>query len=379
MPIAPSAAADSTPRYALEARLLPDYSFLVPVRVNGAGPFWCSFDSGGSRVFALDSDIAARANLRATGAGYSAGVGPAVVTDGRLPDATLEIGPLSISNRTVVIRPLGPISCVFGIAILDAYVVELDFIAPSVRLYDAASFRQGPHAVSVPATMLENGSPVVTTHVLLQPGEAINAGLVVDTGASQWAVALQKRFTDDHNIPNRARRIVQPPFQAAGAGGSVGLLAARADSISVAEFSVPSPVLMLLRTDPGVPQQWDGVLGNEFLRRFLLTIDYPNRHLFLEPNRNYSVPPQPYDGSGIWVRGSPGKFAIENVLPEGPGALAGLEKGDILLSLDGTPATELTIVQIRQTLYHPSGKCAIRIRRGDREWSTVIELKSLLQ
>jgi hypothetical protein len=67
------------PKYTIEARFLPDYNFLAPVHVNGAGPFWCSFDSGGSHVISLDSAIAERAGLNPTGTGYSAGVGPEVV------------------------------------------------------------------------------------------------------------------------------------------------------------------------------------------------------------------------------------------------------------------------------------------------------------
>jgi hypothetical protein len=143
--------------------------------------------------------------------------------------------------------------------------------------------------------------------LILQPGEDVSAKFVVDTGGVQWALAITKRFTDDNRILNRVRKTVEPPFQAVGTGGSVALLAARADRLSVGPFGVPDTVVMLLRTAPGVTLPYDGNLTNEFFRRFLLTIDYPNERLFLEPNRDFGKPPQSYDGSGMWIRGT-GKF-----------------------------------------------------------------------
>jgi len=293
----------------------------------------------------------------------------------------LQIGPLSIQDRTVVIHPMGqnvPFDCIFGTAILDNFAVEFDYATPAVRLYDAQAFKPGQHAVSIPVTFDNNGNPIVPARLILQPGEEVDAKVEVDTGGSQWALAISKRFTDDNRILNRARKTVEPPFQAGGSGGSVALLAARADRLSVGMFSVPDPVVMLFRTEPGVGLPYDGNLSNEFFRRFLLTIDYPDHRLFLEPNHNFGKPAQPYDGSGVWIRGAPGNFVIQNVLAASPGATAGLQKGDVLLSLDGIAASNLTIYAIREKLYRSRGRCTLRVQRGDQQMSAVLELRPFL-
>jgi PDZ domain/Aspartyl protease len=371
----------SAPKYTIEARLLPDYTFLVPVRVNGAGPFWCAFDSGGGHVLSLDSAIAEKAGFRPTGTGNSAGVGPEVVADKRLPGATLQIGQLSIPNRTVVIRPMGqyvPYDCIFGTATLDSFAVEIDYVAPAVRLYDAQTFKPGQRAVSIPMTFDNHGGPIVPARLILQPGEEVYAKFLVDTGGGQWALAISKRFTDDNRILNRVRKTVEPPFQAGGTGGSVALLAARADRLSVGPFGVPDTVVMLFRTESAVTLPYDGNLTNEFFRRFLLTIDYPNERLFLEPNRDFGKPPQSYDGSGAWIRGTPGNFVIQKVLAASPAAAAGLQKGDVLLSLDEIPASDLTIYAIKEKLYRPRGRITLQVQRGGTQLSAVLELTPFL-
>jgi membrane-associated protease RseP (regulator of RpoE activity) len=200
----------------------------------------------------------------------------------------------------------------------------------------------------------------------------------VDTGGAQWALAITKRFTDDNFILNRLRKTVEPPFQAVGTGGSVALLAARADRVSVGPFGVPDTVVMLLRTAPGVTLPYDGNLTNEFFRRFLLTIDYPNERLFLEPNRDFGKPPQSYDGSGVWIRGTPGNFFIQNVLAASPAAMAGLQKGDVLLSLDEIPTSDLTIYAIREKLYRPRGRVTLRVQRRGTQLSAVLDLTPFL-
>ncbi len=369
----------SSPQHTIPLQRLPDYTLLIPVRVNETGPFWCALDSGGSRVFALDSEVAAKAGLHLTRSGSSAGEGPAAVADQRLPGATLDLGSFRIPNRMVVIRPVGndPSVCIFGTAILEQFVVEVDFLAPAVRLYRAESFQPSPQAVSVPVNF-PMGNPVIPVQINLQPGPNIEAKLLVDTGVPLWPVALSKRFIDDNQILGRARQLAEPPFAGEGTGGSIPLLATRADRLAVGPFQTQAPVMRLFRIGSGTRLPWDGNLGAEFFRRFLLIIDYPNGRLFLEPNQNYGLPPAPYDGSGFWVRGASGHFLVERVLPGSLAARAGLQKGDLVLSLDGVAARDLTTSVIREKLYRSQGICTIRVQRAHERWTARLRLQRYL-
>ena len=370
----------AAPRYSIEAKRLPDHTLLIPVRVNDSRPFWCTFDSGGSTGLVLDSSVASDAGFRATGTVRNAGEGPAVVVAGRLSGATLALADLRLRNQDVGIRPIGSGAlgdCIFGAGILDSFVVEVNYAAPAVRLYDAAGYQPGPRAVSL-SIDLAYDNPVISARLVLQPGQTITARLLVDTAMGQWPIAINRRFSDAQNLLSRIRKAVEPPFQAEGTGGVIGLLASRADSLSVAEFTVGNPVMMLFRTESGSNLPWDGNLGSEFFRRFILSIDYPNRRLFLEPNREFDEPPSPYDGSGVLIRGTPGNFSVARVLTESPGAVAGLKAGDQVIAVDGIDSSDLTIFAIRSKLYRSTGKCLIRVRRGDMPLAAELTLRPYL-
>jgi S1-C subfamily serine protease len=75
---------------------------------------------------------------------------------------------------------------------------------------------------------------------------------------------------------------------------------------------------------------------------------------------------------------APGNFFIQNVLAASPAAIAGLQKGDVLLSLDEIPASDLTIYAIREKLYHPSGRVTLRVQRRGTQLSAVLDLTPFL-
>jgi beta-lactamase regulating signal transducer with metallopeptidase domain len=366
--------------YTIEAKLGGDFRIFIPVRINGAGPLWCGFDTGSGHVLSLTSDLAKKYGLSPTETGQTVGAGPTAVDDKRVTGATLGIGRLEIPNRTVVIHDDPSSSCLFGAEILADFAIEVDYQTPAIRLYTASSFKARPQATAIPVTF-DHGNPLIHAHLLLRPGEEADANLMLNTGLPQWPVALFKRFSDDQRILSRARKVVEPAVQATGTGGAIPILVTHGDSVAVGPFSNPNPVMVLLRSESAsaMVNGWDGQLGGEFLRRFTLTIDYPNQRLFLEPNRRFGLPPQPFDGSGLLIRGEPGNFVIRKVLPASAGAAAGLQEGDILLSLDGLAAADLTLPMIHEKMYRSAGKCAFRVRRGDHEIDAVVELASQLE
>ena len=369
----------AAPRFTLTARRLPDHTLLTPVRINGAGPFVCTFDSGASRTLTLNAAIAAKAGLKPNGQGESAGEGPTVVADQRVLGATVVLGELSLPGRTVVLRPMdvgGLSDCVMGTGVLDSFVVQIDYATPEIRLYDAADFRPGPNMTNVPVTYL-NGHPVIPVRIALKAGNAIDAKFLVDTAIGQWPLALHKAFIDANDILQKTDKVVTPPFSGESSG-KIALLATRTASLSVGPFNTNNDVAILFRTESAVALPWDGNIGSEFFRRFTLTLDYPGNRLFLEPNAELRQPPAPFDSSGLVVRGSPGAFRIGTVLPNSPADAAGLKKDDVILSIDGVPSAQLDIHQIRRKLYRATGICVIRVQRGDSEVSATIELKPAL-
>ncbi len=74
------------------------------------------------------------AGLYPAAAGQSFGEGPGAVQDERVPDATLQLDNLRLPHRTVVMRPIYD-ACVIGTVTFNRFVVEIDYLAPAIRLH----------------------------------------------------------------------------------------------------------------------------------------------------------------------------------------------------------------------------------------------------
>jgi hypothetical protein len=187
-------------------------------------------------------------------------------------------------------RRLGE-NCIIGTVLFDHFVVEIDYLSPAVRLYAMDKYHPAAKAVNVPLTLTADRRPAIDARLVLKSGDTISARLLLDSAIPDYALSLSKDFTEEHRILARVGKVIQPPFQADGTGGKIDLLATRIEHLSVGSIGMDRPLMMLFRTRSGDPaSQPDGLIGSGFLHRFLVTIDVPNRRLFLTPNRMYSDP-----------------------------------------------------------------------------------------
>lgn len=123
-----------------------------------------------------------------------------------------------------------------------------------------------------------------------------------------------------------------------------------------------------------------GLIGAEFLERFTVVFDHPNKRIFLTPNRHYPDLTA-YDESGVRVQVDPPefhRFIVTRIVPESPAAKAGIVPGDVITSIASHPAEDLTLTELRHLLRRPDAQYALGIRRGDRQLQVVIRLRRLI-
>jgi hypothetical protein len=210
------------------------------------------------------------------------------------------------------------------------------------------------------------------------PGDRVSASLLVDTSVRRF-LALSKGFTDSQRVLGRVRKVVKPPFIVGGAGGTIDVLATRLEALSIGSAGVTGPIALLIRTAPGASRKEpDGYLGNEFFRRFLVTLDYPHMRLLLEPNLHYHDAPTPYDGSGLGIETKDGNLVVTAIAAASAVARAGIVIGDLLLSLDGEPASGLTPERIQDKLCWLAGESIVQVRRTNHVLTYTLNLRPVL-
>jgi membrane-associated protease RseP (regulator of RpoE activity) len=124
----------------------------------------------------------------------------------------------------------------------------------------------------------------------------------------------------------------------------------------------------------------DGMIGVEFLRRFKVFFDYGRSRMILEPNSRY-VEPSRFDASGLRVHRVPNiadAVRIYQVLPDTPGAEAGLQETDLIVAVDDTPVQRMSPGLVQEALARDGRECRLLVQRGYEVFGVELKLRKLL-
>jgi hypothetical protein len=123
-----------------------------------------------------------------------------------------------------------------------------------------------------------------------------------------------------------------------------------------------------------------GLLGYDFLKHFITTIDYYGKKLlFLEHPGYKDTDPNEYTSIGVAFIEEEWKIKVGAVARPSPAYEAGIREGDELVSLDGTPVEKLSLKILRETSHGEAGtKVAIVLRRDGKQVEYTLTQKKLL-
>jgi C-terminal processing protease CtpA/Prc len=101
--------------------------------------------------------------------------------------------------------------------------------------------------------------------------------------------------------------------------------------------------------------------------------------MLLEPDEAFAELME-YDMSGLRLIGEGADFRtfrVVSVAEASPASVADIRPGDALASLDGRPAAELTLSEIRER-FRKEGKLPLTVERGGARLELVLELRRRL-
>ena len=296
---------------------------------------------------------------------------------------TINLGLLDATGQPVVVIDDAPvlqvsdammdglgIGGVLGGNVMRHFSVQLDYSAPMMEGFclgcTASTARtdvQLPGGV-IPFTLKGGGHSAVTLGVDAM-GNAIespaidipptripvtvtldgtNYLFIVDTGATEVAL----RSTVYSQLVSDGRpQLASGSFAIMTISGAATASVTRAKTITVGGVTVMDAPVMTINSAPpddlldGISKelgtQIDGLLGGSFLRNFLVSIDYPNGQLHLQP---YLTPPIPDEfrrvGFTISLDAIGPHFRVVSVYPQTDAAAQGIMGNDEVLSVDGT-------------------------------------------
>jgi len=113
-------------------------------------------------------------------------------------------------------------------------------------------------------------------------------------------------------------------------------------------------------------------LGLNFFRRHVVTFDFPNQKLYLQPGKRFAMPDK-NDMSGLHLLRIDGLTVVHSVDENSPAFNAGIRAEDTIQSINGEGS--LTMNSIREMLQSEAGKrIKLQMQRGDHSWQTEFTL-----
>jgi len=114
-------------------------------------------------------------------------------------------------------------------------------------------------------------------------------------------------------------------------------------------------------------------VGLDYLSRFHVTFDFRNAQACLHCGARFDDPSQ-IDLSGLLLERVDGETTVHAVRDGGAAARAGMVPGDCILSIDGVPATELSMLAVRRAFSADDRILHLTVRRGRRHHAIEFQL-----
>ncbi|MGZ7078093.1 MAG: aspartyl protease family protein [Thermoanaerobaculia bacterium] len=327
---------------------LVDNRVLVPVVVNGRGPYRLLLDTGAPGL-TLRDEVAHELGLTSLATSEDRGVGDVAVrsTSSRVQSVVIgghDLGPLDCNSISFADAPAlwgtERLDGILGLPVFERWAVTIDYDKRTVILASHAA-RDG---IRIPIEF-SGHIPIVTATILGSGGR-----FGVDTGARS-SLLVASPFIAAHRL-DRKLGVTQPMITGWGIGGPVRSRLARLSLLRIGPIAVRGIVARLSTQAAGglTTGDIDGLIGPGVLARFIVTFDYRNHELLLQKNERFARP-DAWDGTGMWLSQRGDAFEVLDVLPDGPAAAAGLRAGEQIIAIDGRVTKGLSLPEERLRLY----------------------------
>ena len=318
-----------------------DGHLYIKVNVLGHPALRFMLDTGATTL--LSDDLAAKFHIDGDEFLPQSGFGPDFLLGKVATNVSLALPGLDLEHVKVKLAPLGvfknsaltgdqTMDGVFGIDLLQHFVVRIDYINQTVEFIDPADFKAvpadtvlamnvGPDLVTIEAQMSNNGA---TSNPL---------ALEIDTGACD-ALSLARRTADA--LPQLNLNAGQK-IQVFGLSGLSEEKESSISSLQIGSLTCLGPTTDVSQDNEGV---WVGglfgLIGNDIWHRFDMTLDFPDRKLYLKKNALFD---EPYAGSktglSVSLAADLKTLSVLDVAPGSPAATAGFHRDDVLMKIDG--------------------------------------------
>jgi hypothetical protein len=245
---------------------------------------------------------------------------------------------------------------ILGSNVFNGLVMEIDFDKEHLKIFKPERYTTPKKATRIPLT-INSGKPYINAYT--KCGNPIGDELtyLLDTGAGISTML----HNNTHNLVEIPENVISGHL-GSGLGGSIVGYIGRVEELDIGPYHFQNLISAFQELDTIYLHNADitrnGIIGNQILSRFDITIDYAHQSLYLHPNSTYDKEFQ-VDRSGIYLVASGAHlmdFYIQQVVENSPAHQAGLMSGDNIVSINGLRASLFSMNWLARKFQGKKGK-----------------------
>jgi len=278
------------------------------VAVNGSAPLWFVLDTGARYIIA--SKHARALGLKLTPAGQAVGNGEKTQDVFTTENVSFALPGVTVTRQKFVVmdwehieecsnevdvdaqgnmmkrpRPREgderqPFDGVLGDELFRLFVVEIDYAAQVMSLYEPKNYKYNGRGEAIPLEVRSRHAYVRTQLASSKAGK-VTGFFMIDTGHMS-ALLLHRPFVEKNGLLPPDNQ--STPFEICGIGGGSMSRMGKLQSLRLGSLEVKSPVTLFSQARDGnlISTDYDGIIGNAILRHFNVVFDYSRNRMILE-------------------------------------------------------------------------------------------------
>ena len=306
---------------------------VVPVTLDGKRASLI-FDSGGAN-FLLPSALSAL-GLHASGSLASGGVGNKQQASAFAPVSSVDFGGAMLSHQSFIVTPLPYALEHPRMGLSPQGLIGFEYLANFrvIVRYAQGRIEVEPFDAPAPAGGVTLPFKSDGQHAYVEGTvDGISGYYLLDTGNS-GGIVLNAPFVQKHHLFPEGGLTYKTPG-GVGGGFAVTLAAAKSFALAGQTFHDAPVIIPQVTSGSFATRGVAGNLGAGILSRFTCIFDYKAQTVTFIPNRNLMMA-FPTERTGLSLSQSgPNNFVVLDVVPNSPGATAGIAPGDQITAFDG--------------------------------------------
>ena len=295
----------------------------------------------------------------------------------RLPGLTVDSLDFHINDYELISQVYGiQVDGIIGYSLLNKFIVTIDYDTEDIIIYSKGNYTypKGGQLLKPSLTQI----PLISAP-LKNAVRTINNRYYFDTGAGM-CLLLSSQFVNDSSVlqgKNRRRPKKMIQTEAQGLGGKMTMSLTTVPEFRIGNYSFRNVPTYIFDDKSNVTAYpfLGGMVGNDLLRRFNITLNYAKKEIYMVPNSHYRDMFD-YSYTGLIIYLINGRVVVTDIIKGSPAEKAGFKTGDVIMAINNNLGANLQL--FRELLKNIGTRAVCLIQRDNELLIKKLPIKSIL-